>query len=119
KFSSRALLQAADRVRLSMNHASGKGRNALAFLVTVLLGAAMSLGLYGVWDLEWRWIAVVCVGIAGVAVSMCFARKFSDFLIVVTLFSLPFATFTKWIFASDTGELYQGALIGTFGIGLI
>ncbi len=102
-----------------MKHVLGKSRNALAFLGTVLLGLSLSLGLYQVWDLELRWIVVVFVAIAAVAVSMCFARKFSDFLLIVTLFSLPFATFTKWILAPESGEAGQGAIIGTFGIGMI
>jgi hypothetical protein len=51
---------------------------------------------------------------------MCFARKFSDLLLVLTLFSIPFSTFTKWLYPPDLfSGIYQGALIGTFGIGLI
>jgi hypothetical protein len=102
-----------------MNHVSGRIRNALAFIGTVLLGSSLSLGLYHVWDLERRWMVVIFVAVAAVAISMCFARRFSDFLVIVTLFSLPFATFTKWIFSSGTDELSQKAVIGTLGVGLI
>lgn len=103
-----------------MSYVSGMIRNALVLLAIMLLGASLSLGLYHVWSLETRWIIVIFVGIAGVAISMCFAREFSDFLIIVTFFSLPFAAFTKWLLLSAPAEENQGgALIGTLGIGMI
>jgi putative inorganic carbon (hco3(-)) transporter len=103
-----------------MLNPSGRIRNTLAFTATVLLGMVLSLGLYNVWNLQTRWIVVIFVGIAGVSASMCFARVFSDFLLIVTFFSFPFATFTKWLLVSGAGEENQGgAVVGTFGIGMI
>jgi O-Antigen ligase len=103
-----------------MDHVWGGLRNAFAFIGTVLLGSSLSFGLYHVWDLEPRWIVVIFIAIAAVGITMCFAREFSDFLLIVTFFSLPFATFTKWLLVSGPAEQNQGgSIIGTFGIGLI
>lgn len=95
-----------------------RSSRALAFFATAVLGALGSLGLYQAWNLEPRWTVVVFVGIAAVAISMCFARKFSDFLLIIMFFSIPFSSFTKWLLIGDGFE-FQGTLIGTLGIGVL
>src|SRR5439155_15668508 len=103
-----------------MNQVAARSRDAVVFLGIALLGATLSFGLYQVWQLERRWMIICFVAIAAVAVSLCFAKRFGDFLLIAAFFSIPFATFTKWLYPADLfSGLYQGALIGTFGIGLI
>jgi putative inorganic carbon (hco3(-)) transporter len=84
-----------------------QGVNGLCFLGIALLGCALSLGLYQVWQLETRWAFVVIVGIAAVAVAMRLVRIFSDFLLITIFFALPFA-------AISTKFLGQPLLIKTY-----
>jgi O-Antigen ligase len=103
-----------------MSEIARRSRNAIAFAAIVFLGTFLSFGLYHVWDLETRWMFVIFVGIAAVGVSLCFARRFSDLILIGTFFSIPFATFTKWLYTANLySELEQGALIGTLGIGIV
>lgn len=89
--------------------------NGLCFLGIALLGCALSVALYHVWQIEARWGFVVVVAIAAVAVSMCLVRIFSKFLLVVLLFSLPFVALgSKWLALSDV-KWYAGF----FGVSLI
>jgi len=86
--------------------------NGLPFLAVVALGCVLSLALYQIWDLENRWIVVICLIVAAATVAMCLARSFSDYLLIGVLFSLPVASFSKWFYYED---IYTGA----FGIGLL
>lgn len=75
-----------------------QGVNGLCFLGIVLLGCALSVALYQVWQLSTRWAVIVIGAIAAVSVAMRLVRIFSDFLLVVLLFSLPIASVTtKWL----------------------
>jgi len=93
----------------------------LRYLCVVLMGCALSLVLHEAWDLETRWFVIVFVAISAIAVSMCLARIFSDFVLVFTLFSVPFASFAKWIWLSGYDIEDHGNIIyvGLLGIGLI
>lgn len=91
------------------------------FLGVALLGCGLSLALYQASELDTRWFTVICVAIAAVAVSMWLVRIFSDFLLVVCLFSLPLASFSKWFWPSgftveDSGKFVYA---GLFGVGLL
>jgi O-antigen ligase len=101
----------------TFRHVKNLGR----MLLVAALGFAFSLCLYQTWDLDTRWFVVVAVGIVGVAVAMCLARIFSDFLLVATLFCLPLSSFHKWIWPSSYGEEERGNFVysGVLGIGLI
>lgn len=90
-------------------------------LAPVLLGSTLSLALYQAWQLDNRWAAVVFIAITAIALAMCFARFFSDFLLVTILFCLPVATFIKWFFPGGFDEQEYPALAahGVLGIGLI
>jgi len=69
----------------------------MRLLGVAVLGCILSLALYQVWQLEPRWSAVVFIAITAVAISMCLARVFSDFLLIAILFCLPVASFVKFI----------------------
>jgi O-Antigen ligase len=74
--------------------------NAMRLLGVAVLGCILSLALYQAWQLEPRWSAVVFIAITAVAISMCLARFFSDFLLIAILFCLPVASFVKFIWPS-------------------
>lgn len=90
------------------------------YLVAGLMGAAFAVALYPVWNLEGRWFVVAVVGISLLAVSMAFAGRFSDFLLVCLLFCIPLAGFAKWSFLPEYPQTTQDAALytGTLGIGI-
>lgn len=92
------------------------------YLLIVLLGGLFALSLDALWDLEGRWFIVAIVAIGLVSVSMMFAGKFSDFLFIVLLFSVPLAGFAKWSFLDENlpQDVRDASLYtGTLGIGVI
>jgi O-antigen ligase len=95
--------------------------NPTRLLAIVLLGFGLSLALQEAWDLDTRWLVIVFVAVIAIAISMCFARVFSDFVLIVTLFSLPFASFIKWIWLSgyDVEDHGNVVYVGVLGIGLM
>jgi putative inorganic carbon (hco3(-)) transporter len=92
-----------------------QGVKGLCFLGIALLGCALSVTLYQVWQLQPRFAFAVVLAIAAVSVSMYLVRIFSDFLLVVLLFSLPFADITIVYFFRKGLEWY----IGYFSVSLI
>jgi hypothetical protein len=95
-------------------------RDAMRQVMVALLGALFALGLFEIWNLDLRWFVVLVTAIVLVAIAMCFASVFSDFLLISFFFTLPFASFDKWFWtshgASDRGSLVYG---GVFGLGLL
>lgn len=92
-----------------------QGVNGLSALGIVVTGGALAVALYQVWQLSTRWVLVVIVAITAVSVALRFVRIFSDFLLVVLFFSLPFTSITtKW--ANIEGAQW---VAGFFSIGLV
>jgi hypothetical protein len=92
----------------------GRASQKLAIMV---LASLLSLGLYQLWDLRTRWFIVSVAAIAMLSVSMCMVSVFSDFLLIVFFFALPFASFGKWFWPSnysftDRGNLVYGGIVG-------
>lgn len=104
-----------------MDHTLRLGGNPLRLFGVVLLGCALSLALHEAWALDTRWLVIVFVAVIAVATSMCLARVFSDFVFAVALFSLPFASFCKWIWLEGYDVEDHGTIVyvGLLGIGLI
>lgn len=88
-----------------------------------LLGAVFAVSLYHVWSLEGRWFVVTLAGVILVAVSMIFAGRLSDIMLVVLLFSVPLAGFAKWSFLDEdyySEDVRNAALYsGTLGLGIL
>jgi O-antigen ligase len=95
--------------------------NAACFLGIAALGCVLSLALYQVWQLEPRWSAVVMIAIMAAAISMCFVRVFSDFLLVASLFCLPIASFVKQVWPSgySVTDKFEVAYSGLYNVGVI
>ena len=97
------------------------GRNLARQGTIVVLATLFALGLYQLWDLTWRWFLVGVGAIAMVAIAMCFAAIFADFVLVGFFFAMPLASFDKWFFphfysSDEKGNLVYG---GLFGLGLL
>jgi hypothetical protein len=93
-----------------------QGVNGLCLLGIVLLGGALSVALYQVWELSTRWVLVTIVGIVAVSVSMYLVRIFSKFLLIVLLFSLPFAVLGTSFLGEKTPIRFYA---GFFSVGLL
>jgi hypothetical protein len=95
--------------------------NAVRLLGVAVLGCILSVALYQVWQLEPRWSAVVVIAVTAVALSMCLAKIFSDFLLVASLFCLPLASFVKFIWPGgySVTENVAVAYSGLNNIGVI
>jgi O-antigen ligase len=92
------------------------------YLLVGVIGALFALAVQPLWSLEGRWFVVAVVGIALVSISMLFAGRFSDFLLVVLLFTVPLAGFAKWTFLDESlsQDVRDAALYtGTLGIGIL
>ncbi|MBL0167318.1 MAG: O-antigen ligase family protein [Propionivibrio sp.] len=103
-----------------MKGVDNSGRAFPRYLLTGVLGAMFALCLYPVWDLEGRWFVIAIVGIALVSISMVFAGRFSNFLLIVLLFCVPLAGFAKWLFLDDYSDFIKTAapLSGALSLGL-
>ncbi len=103
-----------------MIRASGPTLTSPAVLLAAAFGAVFAAALYPVWGLEGRWFVIVLVAIGLVSVSMMFAGRFSDFLLVVLLFCVPLAGFTKWLGLEAYPEDVRLAMpiSGTLGLGI-
>src|ERR1700693_747468 len=101
-----------------MSHWAG---HTARWLGVAALGCILSLALYQVWQLPPRWSAIVIIGAAAVAVSMCLVRVFSDLLLVASLFCLPGASFVKWVAPSSypLEDYPQAVLSGLFNVGVV
>lgn len=95
--------------------------NAARWLCVVALGCTLSLALYQFWQLDTRWVVVIFGAIAAVALSMCLVRIYSDALLVASLFSLPIASFVKWVWPSgySVSDKVTVAYSGLYNIGVI
>jgi O-antigen ligase len=95
--------------------------NGLRLALVVLLGAAVAIAGYQLMQLETRWSVVVLIAVAGIVVSMRLASIFSHFLLIVALFCIPLATFTKWFIPGGFLGDESAALTysGVFSIGVI
>jgi putative inorganic carbon (HCO3(-)) transporter len=104
-----------------MGQAPPRTAHALRFCAVAVLGVAFSLALYQVWELELRWLGATVVGVAGIGLAMCFAEVFSDFMLIVFMFTLPLVSFSKWFWPGYLDESERGNLIysGAIGIGLL
>lgn len=92
------------------------------YLLIGIVGALFALAVHPLWGLEGRWFVVAVVGIALVSVSMLFAGKFSDFLLIVLFFSVPLAGFAKWSFLDErlSQDVRDASLYtGTLGVGIL
>jgi O-antigen ligase len=98
-----------------------RGRNASTFLCVALLGSLLSLILDRAWELDTRWTAIVFLAVVAIGISLCLVHIFSDLLLRILLFCLPFAVFVKWILPGDVDPRSYGALAahGVLGVGLI
>lgn len=100
--------------------AGGRGGGARFVLGVSILGACFSLALGQAWQLDTRWFAIVVIAIIALSVSMCFARVFSDFLLVGSFFCLPLASFAKWFWPSGYADRHgEIVFVGVAGVGLI
>lgn len=88
-----------------------------------LLGAFFAACLYAVWDLEGRWFIVTIAGICLVSLSMAFAGRFSELLLILLLLCVPLAGFAKWSFLDEgyySEDVRSASLYtGTLGIGVL
>jgi O-antigen ligase len=86
----------------------------------VVLGSALSFVSYQVLQLETRWGIIVLIAAGSIVASMRLSRVFSHFVLIVALFCLPLATFTKWFIPSGFLGDESAALTysGVFSIGL-
>lgn len=93
----------------------------LRFGMVILLGAAVAMSLWPVWNLDTRWIFVVMAGVAGLTVSMCMVRVFSDFALIGFMFSFPLMSFQKWFFPARFPEEERGNIVysGLLCIGIL
>lgn len=89
-------------------------------LGVAILGFFFSLALGEARDLDTRWLVVVVLGIGAISISMCLARVFSEFLLVISLFCVPIASFAKWFWPSGYADRHGDILfVGLFGLGII
>lgn len=97
------------------------GASVVRWVVPAILGATLAVALYPVWNLEGRWLFVVLVGLVMLAVSMVFAGRFSEFVLLAMMFCIPVAGFTKWLFIDEYPEDDRNAMptSGMFGLGII
>lgn len=95
--------------------------NTLRLFGVILLGFTLSFAIHEAWTLETRWLVVGLVAVIAIATSMCLARIFSDVLLIVALFSLPLASFCKWIWLESYNVEDPGTIVyvGVLGVGLI
>jgi hypothetical protein len=91
------------------------------FLGISLLAVLFAIALSQAWELDPRWFVVVVTGLALVSISMCFVSVFSDFLLRIFFFALPFGSFIKWFFPARLGPQETSSVVfgGLVGIGLL
>ncbi|MCB1880447.1 MAG: O-antigen ligase family protein [Gammaproteobacteria bacterium] len=68
------------------------------FVITVLAGMLVAFVAYHLWSLKTQHIVVIVVAVVLASFSMMFLRRYSDFLLVGLLCSIPLAAFTKSFF---------------------
>jgi putative inorganic carbon (hco3(-)) transporter len=104
-----------------MNETSRWAINGLRFTLAALLGALLAVALFGIWDLEERWLLIAIAAIVGLAISMCLVHVFSDFALIAFMFSMPVMSFQKWFWADRWTDEERGNLVysGALGIGLL
>ena len=90
------------------------------YLVPILLGSLFGLVLYRIWSLPGRWFVVTIAGLLLISISMVMIYRFSDFLLIFLMFSIPLSGFCKWMFLkSYTREVADVApLSGCIGLGI-
>jgi len=76
--------------------------------VVAILGALFALALYKMWSLDTRWFYVVIAAIVMLSISAMAVSRFSQFLLMLLMFCLPFAGFGKWLFVDS----FDAAVIG-------
>ena len=105
-----------------MHGVAGYTGSAGRYVAVAALGGGLALVLHEAMELDFRWIVLVCAAVLAVTVSMCLVRVFSDFVLVVALFSLPLASIsTKWFWPAGYGAEEFGKFVyaGLFGVGLL
>ncbi|CAN5169404.1 hypothetical protein BH11PSE9_BH11PSE9_20420 [soil metagenome] len=89
--------------------------------LAIALGVVFAFGLTRLWVLEGRWFVIAILAIALISVSMMFAGRLSETLLIVLLFAIPLAGFTKWLIPDSYPEFIKNAAPtgGALSIGLI
>lgn len=70
----------------------------LGVLAALCGGAVLALLSHHLWNLDTQYVVVIVAAVALTAFSMLFLPRFSDFLLVSLMLSLPLASFTKSFF---------------------
>lgn len=95
----------------------------LPLLAAAALGALFAAALYPVWSLEGRWFIVTLAGIVLTAGAMMVAGRFSDFALVLLLFSVSLAGLSKFTFLDEDrfSDIVRDASLysGTLGVGIV
>lgn len=92
----------------------------IRYLVPVLLGGLFALMLYRVWSLPGRWFVVAIAGLILISFTMTLIYRFSDFLLILLMFSIPVGGFCKWLFLNSFAKEIRSVapLSGCVGIGI-
>ena len=94
---------------------------ALRHSLIAALGALLAAALHEAWSFETRWLVVAVAMAMGLAAAMIFLRRLFDFLLWLTLMTLPLAGFIKFAPISGFSDNEVGGITygGRAGIGLI
>lgn len=84
-------------------------------LLVCALGALFAVCIQPLWNLEDRWFVVTVAAVALVSISMMFAGRFSNSLLILLLFCVPLAGFKKYFFLVEDYVTWMNAL----GFGII
>lgn len=98
-----------------------KKSTALQYGLTIAAGMLLAIILNRLWLLETRYFVAVVIGIVLVSIAAFFVRRFSDFLLVCFLLSIPLTGFSKNFFMKSLyGPEMSGILVysGTIALGL-
>jgi hypothetical protein len=89
------------RLRSLVNHASEPFLGFPRVVLVSALGALFAACIYPIWNLEGRWFVVAVTALALVSISMMFAGRFSNALLILLLFCVPLAGFKTFFFLDD------------------
>jgi len=94
---------------------------ALRHSLIAALGALLAVALNESWSFETRWLVITVTSAIGLAAAMIFLQQLFDFLLWLTLMTLPLAGFIKFAPISGFSDVEIGGVTygGRAGIGLL
>ncbi len=98
----------------------GRYSSFLRLLLPVCGGVLLALLAYRLSSVATRYLVAALVGVSLVSLSMLFLRRFTDYLLVALLFSVPMASFVKYVAGHQYMES-EGIVIlfsGAIGVGI-